>query len=127
MTPTSTDDTTTPAPRGRPASRPAPRRAALTALVTVLLVGASGCGAGSPRDAIVDRPLEERLVEVEARRICELEANAFSSLEDAESFVATLLEEVDVTAEQHAAFRDALADDPALAEQVSDAIDTRCP
>lgn len=98
-------------------------RTALAALVAVLVVG---CGAADPAASLRSRPLEERLVEVEARRLCELQATTFTSPEEAEAFVDDLLREADVTRSQLEAFRDDLAADPTAAAEVSDLVAARC-
>lgn len=98
-------------------------RTTLAAALAVLLLG---CGGPDPAASIRSRPLEERLVEVEARRLCELQATTFTSQEEAEAFVDDLLREVDVTRTQLDAFRDDLAADPTAAAEVSELVAARC-
>ncbi len=101
----------------------------LRAAVLVFLAATSlaACGAaGDPADDVRDRPLADRLVELEARRLCELQSNAFASPEEADAFVDELLAEVDVTRPQLDAFRAELADDPEAAAEVSALVETRC-
>ena len=95
-------------------------------LVAALAAITVGCGASDPAASIRSRPLEERLVELEARRLCELQATTFTSPAEAEAFVDDLLREADVTRAQHDDFRAALADDPTAAAEVSDLVAARC-
>lgn len=103
-----------------------PRSLITAAAFTAAAVLVSGCGNADPASEVRDRPLDDRLVEVEARRLCALQTTAFSDPTDRESFTDTLLAEVDVTREQWEQFRDELSTDPERAAEVSDLFDELC-
>lgn len=105
-------------------TRTATTRLAVTLTVAAFVV--PGCGASDPVAEVRDRPLDERLVDVEARRLCALQTTSFSDPADREAFTDRLFEEVDVTRDQWEAFRAELASDPSKASQVSDLFDELC-
>lgn len=98
-------------------------RSLLLALTAALV---AGCGPGDLAASIRAQPLEGRLIEVEARRLCELQATTFTSPAEAQAFVDELLREVDVTRTELEEFRAELAQDPTAAAHVSDLVTARC-
>lgn len=97
-----------------------------TAFLLAATLSVAACGASDPVQAVRDRPLEARLIDVEARRLCTLQRTTFSDPEAREAFTDGLLAEVDVTRTQWQEFRAELADDPERAAEVSDLFDELC-